>query len=304
MIADDIFLRRAWIIDQINDYPGITLSKLMSKWERSPLSDFGVTTFSRSTYFEDLSKIERMFGIRIKSNQEHGDNGYYIWNKDSVYSYKIQRWMLNVIQTDIVRGESRKLFDRFLLEEFPSENGKLKYILKSMEYSKRIRIKYHRYGRPSKFRDISPYCIKTYKHRFYVLGRTDSGLFYMFSFDRIEEIEILEEEFVMEDDFDAEDFFFYFYGVFITTRAKAPTVVTIRAKEDEMYYLRDVPLHHTQREVRTEKDFSDFELTLYPTADFIGDILQQRHRIEILSPEPVRLQIAWAINAMHCLYYG
>ena len=47
-----------------------------------------------------------------------------------------------------------------------------------------------------------------------------------------------------------------------------PTPVRIRAFGLEVFYMRDLPLHHSQTEVLTEEGYSDFELKIRPSADF------------------------------------
>ena len=61
--------------------------------------------------------------------------------------------------------------------------------------------------------------------------------------------------------------------------------VVIRAFGREPHYLRDLPLHHTQHELTVPPDYTDFELTLRPTADFITPLLSRGAAIKVLSPE-------------------
>ena len=67
MTTDDIFYRRAWIIDHVKAHPGIKLNEIFSDWQRSCISEFGELEFGRSTFFMDIEKIDRMFGIHIST---------------------------------------------------------------------------------------------------------------------------------------------------------------------------------------------------------------------------------------------
>ena len=60
--------------------------------------------------------------------------------------------------------------------------------------------------------------------------------------------------------------------------------VVIRAFGKEANYLRDLPLHHSQKEIETGAEFSDFELTLRPTADFFSPLLARGAAIKVLEP--------------------
>jgi hypothetical protein len=74
------------------------------------------------------------------------------------------------------------------------------------------------------------------------------------------------------------------YGIVNDHTVPVETVV-LRAFGREPHYLRDLPLHHTQRELTVTPDYTDFELTLRPTADFITPLLSRGAAIKVLSPE-------------------
>ena len=61
--------------------------------------------------------------------------------------------------------------------------------------------------------------------------------------------------------------------------------VVIRAFGKEVFYLRDLPLHHSQKEITTTEEYSDFELTLRPTADFLSPLLSRGSAIMIIEPQ-------------------
>lgn len=61
--------------------------------------------------------------------------------------------------------------------------------------------------------------------------------------------------------------------------------VIIRAFGQEANYLRDLPFHHSQKEIATEEGYSDFELTLSPTADFWTPLMSRGAAIKILQPQ-------------------
>lgn len=61
--------------------------------------------------------------------------------------------------------------------------------------------------------------------------------------------------------------------------------VVIRAYGYEPYYLRDLPLHHSQHEINTTDDYTDFELRLKLTSDFKSKLLSRGEWIEVLEPK-------------------
>ena len=61
--------------------------------------------------------------------------------------------------------------------------------------------------------------------------------------------------------------------------------VVIRAFGKEANYLRDLPLHHSQREVDNTDVYSDFEITLSSTADFWTPLVARGATIKIFQPQ-------------------
>lgn len=52
--------------------------------------------------------------------------------------------------------------------------------------------------------------------------------------------------------------------------------------------MRSLPVHHSQKEINTTYDYSDFELYLKPTMDFSGKLLSRGSWIEVLEPQWLR----------------
>ena len=112
------------------------------------------------------------------------------------------------------------------------------------------------------------------------------GGFAMFSFDRMEHMTLTDETFKMDKDFDAGQFFGECYGVVIGDGSE-PVRIVLRAYGKERYYLRDLPLHHTQKEIQSadEQNFTNFELFLRPTTDFKGKLLSRGAWLKVLEPQ-------------------
>ena len=53
-------------------------------------------------------------------------------------------------------------------------------------------------------------------------------------------------------------------------------------------YLRTLPLHHSQRELSSTPDYTDFAFDIRPTSDFLGQLLSHGAGIEVLEPQDVR----------------
>jgi predicted DNA-binding transcriptional regulator YafY len=151
---------------------------------------------------------------------------------------------------------------------------------------------------------IKPYGIKVFKQRWYIVGvPSNSEQIKNYALDRTHHIELTDEHFDMPENFDLSTHFYNSYGVYTDDLEDHP-VDTIRIKADnqQRYYLRTLPLHHSQKEVERTKDYSIFEVKLSPSYDFIYEILSKGDGVEILAPKWFREEIASYVRAMHRSY--
>jgi len=145
---------------------------------------------------------------------------------------------------------------------------------------------------------LAPYCVKLFHQRWYLVASFESGLISVYSFDRMEKVELLDTKFKISENFEASEFFSDSYGIVVDDKIGSQRIV-LRAYGFEPYYLRDLPLHHSQREITTTEEYSDFELNLKPTADFKAQLMSRGQWIEILEPQSLADEIVeWHKNAI------
>jgi hypothetical protein len=266
----------------------ITLSEINKKWQQTEMSE-GIT-LSRTTFHRHRIAIEEIFGLYIDCYKKNG-NKYYIGNDYVLREDSVQNWMLSTMSVGNILSESHSLHDRILLENVPSGGEMLQQVIKAMKESKKISITYRRYGgHATRTFELEPYCLKLFVQRWYLVGRfADRGMA-IFSFDRILEIKMSNEKFKVDENFDAASYFSDCFGVMLDENSK-PEKVLIRAYGYEPYYLRDLPLHHSQREIQSTEEYSDFELRLKITSDFKSKLLSRGEWIEILEPKALAKEI-------------
>ncbi|MBR1513345.1 MAG: WYL domain-containing protein [Bacteroidales bacterium] len=279
-----LFKQYIWLVNTISRAKRISLAEINERWQRTEMSE-GMP-MSRTTFNRHKDAIEDIFGIYIDCDRKD-DYRYYIGNEEVLRENTVQNWMLSTLTVNNLISESMSIQNRIVLEDIPSEGEHLESVIAAMKENKRIEIRYRRYQSPeARTFLLSPYCIKLFRQRWYLLGRFTDGGFAMFSFDRMEDLRITDEPFKMDKDFDANAFFGECYGVVIGDGSQ-PERIVLRAFGIEKYYLRDLPLHHTQKEIQTseEGDFADFELYLRPTYDFMGQLLSRGTRLKVLEPQ-------------------
>ena len=87
------------------------------------------------------------------------------------------------------------------------------------------------------------------------------------------------------------------YGVICGTDIK-PQSIVLRAYQPYANYLRTLPIHHSQKEIRNTADYADFEFYLRPTFDFRQELLSQGNEVEVLEPAGFRQEMKDVMEKM------
>lgn len=277
------FKEYIWLVNTIYKARKISLKDINERWLQTEMSE-GVE-INRTTFYRHRCAIEDIFGVYIDCDRKAG-NKYFIGNREVLHEDSVQNWMLTTLSVSNLLSESMSLNDRILLESVPSGGGMLETVIKAMKESRKLSFSYQKYGKqqPDADREVSPYCVNLFRQRWYVLGPIANGEMRLFSLDRMGDVTLQKEKFKMDKNFDAIAYFSESYGVMVDHRINTERIV-LRAYGLEPYYLRDLPLHHSQREIRTTDEYCDFELRLKPTSDFKGKLLQRAEWIEVLEPQ-------------------
>ena len=295
MKAYALFQEYIWLVNTIHRFGRLTLEEINQRWLDTELSE-GVP-IARSTFNRHRDAILDMFGIIIECDKKDGFR-YYIFNEEVLEEDTIQNWMLSTLSVNSILSESKAVQGRILLESIPSDGDNLHKFIDAMKRGMRVKVDYKRYGADASKSEwkLDPYFVKLFNKRWYALVKfsdPDAKLFTL-AFDRIISLEVTEDKYEYDKDFDPAGWFRDCYGIVRDPEVPVQRVL-IRAYGREVPYMRDLPFHHSQKEVATTDEYSDFELTLRPTADFFSPLLSRGAAIRILEPE----SLAEEIRAMH-----
>lgn len=285
-----LFKEYIWLIETIHQAGKITFAEINKKWQRREES--GGVEFSRTTFNRHRDAILDMFGVIIECDKRDGYR-YYIYNKEVLSEDTVANWLFATLSVGNMLDENVGVKDRILLESIPSGGSHLKHIIKAMRESRKINMTYQKYSAATEKNYIaSSYSVKLFKRRWYMLAKiertaengTQESSMSVFSLDRIRDVELLDEKFAVEPDFCAKDYFAESFGIMVDTSTKVERIV-LRAYGMERYYLRDLPIHPSQREIAATKEYADYEIRLRPTSDFKAHILSRGEWLQVISPE-------------------
>lgn len=289
-----------WLINTIKNAGSITLAEISERWKDNDELSRG-KPLSHCTFHRWRSSILIAYGIDICCSKQ-GDYKYYIANPDVLKQGKLKKWMVDSMAIgDIISG-NRSIDDRILVEDIPSGLVFLSPLLAAMRENRVIRMTYRSFGEKEHTYDIEPYCVKLHKNRWYLLGRGEDEMLRVYGLDRIIKMESIGCTFRYPEDFDADEFFSRFFGVVVGMGDK-PCNITIRAYGRHIHYMRSLPIHRSQREVKSDgENYADFCVYVAPSYDLIHHILGMGDMAEVISPESVRSLVAEQARAAARMY--
>ena len=293
MKASEIFRQYIWLTDTIFRSTGITFQELNERWVKTEMS--GGIPMIRQTFNRHREAIQDMFGINIEC-QTKGGYYYYIENKETLKGNDLKSWMLDSLSIGNMLMDSSSLKKRIVLENIPAGKEYLRPIINAMKEEHKLQMSYQKFGQQESYTiTVEPYAIKVFKQRWYLLAKNNKRAEpTIYALDRIVSLEETKENFNFPSDFDAELFFKDCYGVLCGTNDKALKIV-IRTYYPFTNYLRTLPIHHSQKELASTSEYTDFEFYLRPTFDFRQELLSQGNEVEVLEPTSLRLEMQEAL---------
>lgn len=277
-----LFQEYIWLVNTIYRAGKITFEEINRKWIETDMSE-GLEMV-RSTFNRHREAIQSMFGIDIECDRRDGFK-YYIDNVEVLEEDSIQNWMFSTLSVNSVLSESKSVARRIILESIPSDGENLHKFIDAMKRNLRIVVKYHKYAAEYETQMIvEPYCIKLFNRRWYSLVKSMKGNLFILAFDRVKGIELTDEKFVIDGNFDASEWFSDCYGI-VRNEDKEIQTIRIRAFGQEVFYMKDLPLHHSQKEIESTPEWSDFEIKIRPTPDFFTPLLSRGPMIKVMEPE-------------------
>jgi len=291
-----------WLVDTIHTAGKITLKEIKKKWEECGL--YSGEPLKTRTFHKWKEAVEEMFDLIIE-NENGGRYRYFISNEWRLESGELHGWLLDTISMSNLIANNQNIRDRILLEFVPSGRQHLETVLQAMKENKTLTVTYQGYDRdePHTF-NINPLCVKISKQRWYMLGeKTETKEQRVYALDRVHSMAMTEETFELPEGFDGDEIFKDSFGVFAGNDNPVADVI-LKVDGKRVKYLRSLPLHHSQEEIETHKNYSIFKLHIKPTIDFQREILSLSPEVEVLKPKKLRDEIATMIDSTYKIYFN
>lgn len=276
---------------------GLTLEELDRRWE----SRFG-TNYARRTFNNHREAIEELFDIRIRC--ERSTNRYFISGAAGMEdSDASAAWLINTFTVNEMLSLSReRLSGRVSVEDIPSGQRYLTAIIGAMTENSELKIAYRKYtsDEVSEY-TLQPYAVKESARRWYLVAWChEREAVRVYGLDRIVNLEHTGRQFRMPQDFDVDALFATNFGVYLSS--ERPVEIVFKASVKEAGYLRDLPIHPSQKETGNDGERITFSIFVRPNESLLMELFRLGSRIEVVSPDPIREKLMSEASALSELY--
>lgn len=167
----------------------------------------------------------------------------------------------------------------------------LEELYKAIANENAVSIIYQRFDKEPYAAIISPYLLKEYQNRWYLIAqKNDISELRTYGLDRILEIKETFQPYQKPIGFEPKNYFKNIIGITKESDNQLETII-IKVYGYQVNYIRTRPLHVSQLEIKKGDGFSIFSINVIPNREFEIAILSYGETVEILEPLYVRNQI-------------
>ncbi|HPD96603.1 MAG: WYL domain-containing protein [Bacteroidales bacterium] len=253
---------------------------------------------SRRTFQRDISEIRTIFNIDIKCN---GYNQYYI--AEDEHSGFNNR-MIEAFDVFNSLSMGQHFAPYVLVEKHCSIGTEYIYgILYAIKNNFVLKFNYHKfYENFSTSREVSPYSLKEYKGRWYVLSKDfKDEKIKSFALDRMKNFEVTKRKFAFPSDFNPNNFFENCFGIIKPDNAK-PSEIILSFDPFQGKYIKSYPLHESQKTLLDNEEELRISIYTYETHDLVMELLSFGAEVQVLQPQSLINKISEVVKELNTYY--
>jgi len=140
-------------------------------------------------------------------------------------------------------------------------------------------------------RVVSPYLLKEYKRRWYLISWDHSRADYrVYALDRIKSVSDAIADYYQDPGFHPDLYFKDIVGVTLLKNKKLEPV-QFKVHGVQVDYFLSQPIHSSQKRIERNRDFSVFEITVRPNYELLSELLSFGDQLQVLSPDDLVVEI-------------
>lgn len=285
-----------WLVDTIMraGETGLTLEQIADRWnDDDEMHDEGA--FAKRSFHRHRKEIADLFGIEIESYGNGHDFRYRIAETgDSKY---FQRWLLDSIAVNRIVTDSREAAQYIEVEQ--CHDNALPTLLQALKEQRMVSFDYQSYraDNPTHYFNFQPHALKMFERRWYLIGRySEDKPHLILALDRMGDVNLQNDRFRKDSRFNLGKMFEGAYGIILHDLPIESVWLKVGAYQAN--YLRSLPLHASQIELKRTDEYSIFSVRVRPTYDFKQKLLSLGSTVEVIKPDSLRVDMKGEIQEM------
>lgn len=275
------FLRYLLIIRKLSNGKHATYNELNSFLQQEGKMYDEDLSISARTLQRDIVEINRLFNISIQF--DFSKKVYCIENENDFLGTTKMLEIFDFINVSSLSHDYQSLLH---FEPNVSKSTELIYpLLKAAKQNKVVEIYYQKAEdtEPTK-RLLQPYFLKQFKQRWYLIAIDESkNAVRTFALDRVSSLRIFNKKFTRNLGISNESVFKDVFGIIAASDMPVEKII-LNVDSEQAFYVKNNPLHHSQKIIREHENGMDIELFIKPTYDFIVELLSQGDSIIVKQP--------------------
>lgn len=239
-------------------------------------------SISQRTFQRDIDEIRSIYNIDITCDKSTSFYSILDHNEEATHHLRMLESLdlynaLNLSSgfTEFIQFDNRK----------PKGTEYIYGFLNAIKNRNTVVFTYQKfYETDSETIQFEPYLIKEFKGRWYVLGNViEKQSIRTYGLDRILSFEVKRKRYNRPKDFNPHLYFQNAFGIICFDDSK-PEKITFSFDAEQGKYIKNYPLHNSQKIIVDNEKEMRFEITVFITYDLIMELLSHAGNINILSP--------------------
>lgn len=276
-MRESSFQKHLWLIDTIyqTGETGITYEEINRKWQETAQSKG--RNYPLRTFHNHRKEIREVFNIAVLCKKS--TNSYYIKQDNDIL-----KKLLELISVQQLLKNDKELALRLSIESNDAGEFSLPGLMVAIKKCQYISLEYQPYwtDKTLKYAKFAPYAIKEFKHKWYLLGRRPELEMEYIDLKMIKSMTVTSDVFTSPAASEITEAMIENYG------GKFEQIdteeITLKVDAPAAGFWRANPLHSSQQEIESKKNYSIFYFYLKPTEEFRRDIISFGAAVEVLAP--------------------
>jgi len=257
----------------------------------------------KSYYYSDLNYSLTESPINKRDKQDLNNALQLLEQFMGISEIKGIQTILTKLHNSIDRQDARS--SKVILFDHPLDAPDQKWLYRiyhAILQQQCITVVYHAFGKARSTKKVSPYLLKEYKKRWYMIAydHLRSGI-RVYALDRVEDVGESLESYILNAEFNADLYFKDIVGVTLLEDSEIEEV-RFEVYRNQINYFLTQPIHASQRIIDRKEHSIVFAIRVRVNYELINEILSFGRDIKVISPSSLVNSIKEIVGEQRKLY--